>query len=329
MTTALAYYESAETIYQKMRCAGNDFAVLDGHIYALIFLYRHFIELFLKGLYMKYSGETEANIKGYLNAVGHDLNASWNKVKPIVSTGKKHVGSSQNLGAIEHYINEVNAFDPTSMVMRYPLDKKSMTQMHQKSMHLDYINLHDRMAELYESLRTLEYDIDNQLNVTASDEEIAGFMAHYQQQMPLLDKYLALVQKEAEKEKQKPTDLQTFSLHERCLAKLRSNQDKAIRRMNGEKVDDDYLSMYSSSDDDFKIIVEVLFYAGRAVKERSANLSQSNAERQREFVQLCLQQMQNDKLKFGIPVYDEQLNVMSKSADAIFANISLAKQLLQ
>jgi hypothetical protein len=327
MTTALAYYESAETIYQKMRCAGNDFAVLDGHIYALIFLYRHFIELFLKGLYMKYSGETEANIKGYLNAVGHDLNASWNKVKPILSQGKKHVGSSQNLGVIEHYINAVNSFDPTSMVMRYPLDKRSMNQMHQNPMHLDYINLHDRMTELYDSLRTLDYDIENQLNVTASDEEIADFMSHYQQQMPLLDKYLALVQKEAEKEKS--TDLQTVSLHERCLVKLRSNQDKAIRRMNGNKVDGDYLLMYSNSVDDFKIIVEVLFYAGRDVKEHSVTLSQSNAEKQREFVQLCLDRMHLKQLQFGTSVKDEQLKVLSTCAGTIFDNISIAKQLLQ
>jgi hypothetical protein len=320
MTTAIAYYESADTIYQKMRHAGNNVEILDGHIYALVFLYRHFIELFLKGLYMKYSGETEANIKSYFNVVGHDLNASWNKVKPILSKGKKHVGSSQNLGAIEHYINEVNAFDPTSMVMRYPLDKKSMTQMHQKPMHLDYINLHNRMDELYISLRTLDYEIDNQLNVTAQDEEIEHFLEFYQQHAPVLDKYLALVQKEAETEKNAPIDLQAVSFDEMYLSVLSTNE---------ADVENDSRSMYSSCSDDFKILVEVLFYAGRDVKEHSVNLSQSNAERQREFVQLCLDCMRLQQLKFGTSVKDEQLKVLSTCAGTIFDNISIAKQLLQ
>ena len=40
-----------------------------------------------------------------------------------MNKGKKHVGCSVNINAMEHYIKSINFFDPNSMVMRYPIDK--------------------------------------------------------------------------------------------------------------------------------------------------------------------------------------------------------------
>lgn len=320
-----AYFESAETLYAKMRESGKKFSVLDGHIYPLVFLYRHFVELYLKGLYIKYSGESEENIKIFLNEVGHDLNASWAKIKPFLSKGKKHVGSSQNIGAIEHYIKEINKFDSTSMTMRYPITK-DLDTMHPKAIHLDYINLHDRMAELFDALHQLDYDVDNQMSDIATEEEIADFINHFNALKPILNQYISALDNEiqrdmAEEESDKPA-------FERLMTAIRDNRDKALRRQKGEVVADDYHGIYENSGDDFKILVESLYYSGRHVRERQINLAKNPEERHKEFVSCCIKHLKYEGMKFGKEVRVCQTNVFSKSASAIKKNISLAISLL-
>jgi hypothetical protein len=322
---AEAYYESAETLYQKMRSAGKNFAVLDGHIYPMVFLYRHFIELYLRGLYLKYSGCSNDQLKQYFTEVGHDLNASWIRVKPLLSKGKKHVGSSQNIGAIEHYIHEMNRFDSSSMGMRYPIDKKTMAAMCKTPIHLDYVNLHDRMAEFHKAIESLNYDIENQVNNIAADEDIASFLENYHRQESTLKRYLTLVQ-EAIADEEQDEDDETMS--ERVFADIDKRRNDAIRRDNGEEVEDDYLSIYQNSGDDLKIIIEVLYYAGRSVREHLFNLSTNPEERRKEFITCCLEQMKYEGFKFGEQVHEHQTNVFGKCAREISANISLAQQLI-
>ena len=325
MCNADAYYESAETLYEKMRSVGKNFAVLDGHIYPMVFLYRHFIELYLKGLYIKYSGADEEGIKDYLNKVGHDLNYSWSLVKPLLSCGKKHVGSKQNIGAIEHYIKEMNKFDSTSMAMRYPVTK-DLDKQHQSPVHLDFINLHDRMSELFNALHQLDYDIDNQVKDIAPETEIEDFISHYSELKPLLERYVSALDEEIKREMEE--DKSGKPTHERLMAQLRDNSEKNIRRQRGEVLPDDYRWLYENSGDDFKILVESLFYSGRHVRERLANLANSPADRQKEFVTLCIEHLKREGMQFGSPVYSHQTNVSSKSADAIKDNINMAVSLL-
>lgn len=323
--TAEAYFESAETLYSKMRSAGKDFAVLDGHIYPLVFLYRHFVELFLKGLYFKYSRVEEEDLKKYLNEVGHDLRKSWAKVKPFLSQGKKHVGSKENIGAIEHYIHAMNDFDADSMGMRYPVNK-NLDKMHTHPVHLDYINLHDRMVEFYHAIHQIDYDVDNQVLSVASDDEISYYMDHYSRLLPILEKYIESLKKEIleKADKKKPA----LSMHERIMNQIRENKEKALCRQNGEEVEDDHGWIYENSGDDFKILVESLYHSGRSVQERLINLSSNPAERSKEFVSCCLDLMKAEGMAFGKPVKTYQTNVFSKSADSIFENISKAISLL-
>ena len=325
MCNADAYYYAAETLYEKMRSVGKNYAILDGHIYPLVFMYRHFIELYIKGLYIKYSDAKEEDIKEFLNQVGHDLNSSWSKVKPLLSAGKKHVGSKQNIGAIEHYIKEMNKFDSTSMTMRYPITK-DLDKQHQKPVHLDFVNLHNRMVELYNALHQLDYDIDNQIKAFASEKEMADFLSHYKELKPLLKRYISAIDEEIKREKE--DDETGKSVHERLLAHIRDNREKNLRRQQGEEVPDDYQWLYENSGDDFKILVETLFYSGRHVRERLANLALSPNDRQKEFVSLCILQLKREGMQFGSPVYEYQTNVFSKSADAIKQNINIAISLL-
>lgn len=49
---ANAYYDSAEVLYEKYTQSKGDYAILDGVGITIAFLYRHFVELTVKYLYI-------------------------------------------------------------------------------------------------------------------------------------------------------------------------------------------------------------------------------------------------------------------------------------
>lgn len=325
MLTADAYFESAETLYEKMRSVGMDFAVLDGHIYAMVFLYRHFIELYLKGLYFKYSGADKEDLKRFLHEVGHDLRHSWAKVKPFLSKGKKHVGSKENIGAVEHYILAMNDFDSNSMVMRYPINK-DLDKMHASPKHLDYVNLHDRMVEFHKAIHQIDYDIENQVLEIAKEEEITDFINQFYRLKPILDRYVEALEKEVHREESEEES--GDSMGQRLLHLIVEKREKATRRENGEEIEDDHDWIYENNGDDFIILVETLFYTARGVRAHQINLTSNPSERSMEFVTRCIDTMKGAGMLFGKPVDISQTNVFSKSAEAIFENITTAVSLL-
>jgi hypothetical protein len=308
---AQSYYEGAETLFEKIQAAGNDFAVIDSLIYPMAFLYRHFIELYLKGLYLKYSGETEENIKSYLDRASHNLMASWNEVKPFFSKGKKHVGSTVNIDGIEKSIRSMNKFDPTSMGMRYPIDK-NLDELHPKAIHLDYIEVHNQMVKLHESLLKIDADIDGQVKNIADEVNIESFLEHYHKWNSKLDFYLLILQKEMETTHNEE-DFEVVSIFEH-LDELSDEEESIV--------------FYEESDDDFKIIVEVLYYVGRDLRTNGMHLSKNKAEKKKEFVTCCLNHMKAFHLRFSGPVDINLMNAYTKSPDAIYNNISMAREIL-
>jgi hypothetical protein len=181
------------------------------------------------------------------------------------------------------------------------------------------------MAEFHRAIESLDYDIENQVNNVAADEDIASFLENYHRQESTLKRYLTLVQ-EAIADEEQDEDDETMS--ERVFADIDKRRNDAIRRNNGEEVEDDYLSIYQNSGDDLKIIIEVLYYAGRSVREHLFNLSTNLEERRKEFITCCLEQMKYEGFKFGEQVHEHQTNVFGKCAREISANISLAQQLI-
>lgn len=122
LTISDGYWESAKMLLERMEKESNNFAIVDSLVYPLFFNYRHSIETYLKLLFFKYGEQTEQARRDFLE-LGHDLQNLWANLRPYLNKGKKHVGSSINLDAVEHYIKSINGFDPNSMVMRYPIEK--------------------------------------------------------------------------------------------------------------------------------------------------------------------------------------------------------------
>ena len=79
---AQSYYESGEVLFEKFKDAKGDYRVLNSIGMTICFLYRHFVELYIKYLYLKFTQPNENEFKNFLNS-GHDLNKLWKATKPI------------------------------------------------------------------------------------------------------------------------------------------------------------------------------------------------------------------------------------------------------
>ena len=158
-TISYGYWESAKIIYKKMVEKSNSNDLVDTLIYPLIFNYRHSIETFLKQLYFKYGEQTKIAKKEFLHK-GHKLDSLWNKLHPTLKQDLKRMKSSVDINAIAHYIECINSFDPDSMMMRYPINKKLKLNK-DKAFRFDFVNFSERMNDLCSSLRQLDYDLSN------------------------------------------------------------------------------------------------------------------------------------------------------------------------
>ena len=293
-TISDGYWESAKILLKKMIEESNNFAVVDTLIYPLFFNYRHSIETFLKLLYFNYGEQTDQARQEFLD-IGHDLQSLWAKLRPFLNKGKKHVGCSVNINAMEHYIKSINFFDPNSMVMRYPIDK-DLTANKGRELHFDFINFGERMDELCNSLRQLNYELSNQMLEEASLEELNAYLGVVEKYRPQIMHFLQLLRTDADKESN-----EGFKAHD--FLTLLENYEPSEK--------DKFLDNCES---DLLILLDNLFYAGRTVNSCEIRLSTSDVAKQKEFVKFCYQLLDSNGLHFGIEPHEGQINIEGKTS---------------
>ncbi len=307
LTISEGYWNCAKIIFEKMKENPNDFAMVDSLIYPLFFNFRHSIETYLKLLYFKFGEQTETARRDFIEK-GHNLQSLWATLRPFLNKGKKHVGCTVDLNAVEHYINEINKFDSDSMIMRYPIDK-DLTPNKNLEHHFDYINLVARMNDLCDALRQIDYELSNQMDKSATLEELTQYIEIYNKYASQIKEFLELLQIDIDKDPQ-PFNASDF------FSNLRSY------------VAPKHLQFLKSCDGDLLILLDNLFYAGRSVREQIVRLSQSMVDRQKEFVKLCNDLLDQDGLKFGEEPMDSQINIWGKTSSSLFENISLAVSII-
>lgn len=304
------YWESAKILLEKMKEESNSIAIVDTLIYPLFFNYRHSIEAYLKALYFSYGEQTDEARKKILK-LGHNLQKLWEELRPIMDKGVNHVGSYVNLDAVEHYIKSINEFDPDSMVMRYPINKKLEINKAPDS-RFDFVNLGERMNELCDSLRQLDDDISNQMTEMASLEELSNYLDIFKKYQEHIDIFLSLLKNEVENETK---DL------------VVSNTENFLRILNEKKILPSQ-KFLSECEPDLLILLDNLYYAGRSVNEHVVRLAISPNDRQKGFVRLCNELLEKDKLSFGKIPEDWQINIREKTASALVAGLSTAVSIL-
>lgn len=307
---AEGYKYSADAIFEKFINSAGNFAIIDTLVYPLCYAFRHCMEMQIKYLYVKYSGATEEDLKLFLNS-NHNLNESWKKVKPILTAGKKKVGSRINIGALEHYIQEMTRFDPISMRMRYPVDKR-LEKHNSQIFRLDVPDFYKKMTAFYHAMRQIDYDIDNQIESQASEEDIRAFIDMYHSVEPSILSFLKSIQVFV-------SERESFE-----IVSFDNIYDIFNEHGEGNTINHRWESLPSNA----QIIVEALYYAASSVNSNSARLSQAPKDKLADFVTLCIDHMETHGLEFEEDVVEGDLNVHSKTASSIVNNLNTAIDLL-
>lgn len=305
-TISDGYWGSAKILLEHMKAKCYDFAVIDTLIYPLFFNYRHSVETYLKLLFFNYGEQTKEARSNYLN-LGHNLQNLWAQLRPSLNSGKKHVGISVDLNAIEHYIHTINDFDPDSMVMRYPI-QKDLTANKDQEHHFDFINFGERMDELCDSLRLLNHYLSNQMSEAATHDELEQYLNIFNRYRPEINNFISILNEEAAN---KP--IRTINFND--LLTVINKPSKTFSFLKG-------------CEPDLLILLDNLFYGGRSVNQNDVRLSSSQVERQKEFVRFCNELLEKDGLSFGVIPEDGQINIWGKTPSALLSGISKALSIL-
>ena len=301
---AESYKRAGELVYEKMKIGSN--SDRDALIFPLCFNYRHCMEMLLKFLFIKYSKKDEEGIKKFLDT-NHDLNKIWNYLKPILEININKVDTKVDINLIESYVKEMHTFDKQSMKMRYPITKQ-LTPNNDGDLRMDFHNFHSQMLAFYKAICQIDFDIDNQNEHQASKEDFNLFLEKYN------------LTKENIKE-----FINTIKLFENKLSSVSTNIkfEDLWEKNNESVVIIKYLNKLSSDD---KIMIEVLYYAGRAINSKEVSLSKSTKMKVEDFINFCLFQMKSLNLNFESKI--QYLNTASKMSKNIINNIETAMNIL-
>lgn len=112
--------------------------------FAVLFLYRHFLELKLKQL-VEYS----RRIRGVDPSKAldrHDLSDLWTHARATITAVWPDDG--EGLDEVEHCVRRFAKFDSASFAFRYPTDKKGKFQLHEDLKTVDMVNLKSVMDKV-------------------------------------------------------------------------------------------------------------------------------------------------------------------------------------
>lgn len=299
------YFRSANILLSVMTSHPYDAALVDTLIYPLFFNYRHSIESYLKAIFFNHGERTDDARSQYLRS-GHKLKELWLKIKGTLQIGKDHVGSSVDLDAVEYYINEIDQFDPYSMVMRYPIDKK-LDSNKLKPLPLDFILLGERMKDLYSSLELLNSDLSNQIADVPSDERYNRFLDLFRKNESQIGRFLSLLKSENISQKESLCDCVLDAL---CAPPPEWHE--FLEQCNSELL----------------ILLDLLYRGGKLVNVQSVHLAVSDTQRKKEFVKVCYDEMERDGLSFNEKSDNELLYIKSKKAEHLSSCIDIAISIL-
>lgn len=127
---------------------------LDTFVYPICFMYRQYVELKLKSIFLRYSDETKEEKVKFIQNVQHNLEKIWKRVKRVLEENSNDE-EKKDIEIAEGYILQYHVFDKDSFSFRYPINKR-LDVLHEKWEYLDIKNLKIRMNEIYNFLETAD-----------------------------------------------------------------------------------------------------------------------------------------------------------------------------
>lgn len=98
-------YKNAADELVNLAIQSKDIAILDTYVFPIIFLYRQFVELAIKSIYLSHSEDEPTTKAETLRWVGHNLHDAWIRIRPMLC--HEADGSDQEtVDAAEEYIEQ-------------------------------------------------------------------------------------------------------------------------------------------------------------------------------------------------------------------------------
>jgi len=161
------YKNAADTIV-KTALENKNIKELDTCIFPVSFLYRQYLELVMKHVFLTHSEENFDQKKKWINAVSHDLKKIWGDLVPILKKGRTP-DEIEFISTVEDYIIQFHKIDTSSFAFRYPITK-GFEEVHDKEKRINLKNLMLRMDELYNFFDAVEMQLDYEKQVMAEVE---------------------------------------------------------------------------------------------------------------------------------------------------------------
>ncbi|MBU3206984.1 hypothetical protein KPL33_08330 [Clostridium algidicarnis] len=152
------YKEAADNLIEYATNS-KDIKTLDTFIFPICFLYRQYLELAMKNIFLKYSGSSEEDKVKVIKNVSHNLNEMWKKMVLIISEETTNE-EKEDIKIVRDYIKQFSDFDKSSFTFRYPINKE-LDLLFKEEKFLDLINLRERMNELYNFFEGCDGKLDS------------------------------------------------------------------------------------------------------------------------------------------------------------------------
>jgi hypothetical protein len=140
-------YKKAADLLIESAIKTQDISIIDTIIYPVCFLYRQYLELAIKNIYISYSEDNLTEKANVFKNMNHDLIKTWNKIKPYLQEEADDI-ELDGIEIVEDYIKQFHEFDRSSYTFRYPITK-SLTEVINDQKRVNLTELKSRMNELY------------------------------------------------------------------------------------------------------------------------------------------------------------------------------------
>lgn len=309
-----AYRQAAEALYEQFVNHNGDNAMKDPMGITLTFIYRHYMELTTKFLYMKFfpyiHGRrlSDEEIASFIEKTGHNLNEIWKELKPILTELSMRLRTSFDIKAFGHYISEFRRFDESSMKMRYPMDKEGKA-FETKSQRLDIKILHDRMDECMNEVDKLVGQWDYQIYWADDEEQGNLFIEQFKDAMDDVERFLVYEASYVEAYKQKHAGGMRFH----------SLSDVVLKPLPEEMTVVEFLK---SMTDNHLLVIHNLYYIGSRCLRRIM-VWKKVLDRQMQFTRSAGLICRSETNKFNAPMDRTELigTIMSKMPETFYNSV--------
>lgn len=146
-----AYWTSAKALVAAS--SSGSFAAAP---FPLVFLYRHAIELFLKGILIESGWNWGIQRQKVINR-NHNLKDQLSDVEAVAREAGLEIS-----GALKDYVGQLNSLDPKEVVFRFPEDKRGKRALTRKQSSFDVDQFVIAAESVLEELEALADDLDRE-----------------------------------------------------------------------------------------------------------------------------------------------------------------------